>query len=266
MGKIVGEGSDRMFYDTHAHLNAEQFKENLEEVVKEAKEAGVEHINVIGFDRETNLLAQEIAAKNDNLYPTAGLHPTDVNEFTEQDLVVLEEYIKKDVTVGIGECGLDYYWHNDNKDRQKYFFIAQIELARKYHKPLVIHVRDAFQDTYDLLASEMKKGFFTGVMHCFSGSPEMAKRFLDLGLYISLGGPVTFKNAVTPKEVARVVPLDKLLIETDCPYLAPHPYRGKQNKPSYLPLIAKAIAEIKEVSIEEVANYTTLNAKRLFLK
>lgn len=255
-----------MFYDTHAHLNAEQFKDNLEEIVKEAYASGVTYINVVGFNRETNFLAQEIAAKYDNLYPTAGLHPNDVNDFTEEDLVTLEEYVKKEVTVGVGECGLDYYWYKDNKDKQKAFFIAQIELARKYKKPLVIHVRNAFQDTYDIIETEMKKGAFTGVMHCFSGSPEMALRFLNLGLYISLGGPVTFKNAGAPKEVAKIVPLDKLLIETDCPYLAPHPHRGKQNKPSYLPLIAQSIAEIKGISVEEVAKHTTLNAKRLFLQ
>ena len=163
--------------------------------------------------------------------------------------------------MAIGECGLDYYWHKETKTRQIAYFEKQIELAKKYQKPIIIHVRDAFNDSYEVLKKATSDGLLKGVMHCFSGSKEMALRFIDLGFYISLGGPVTFKNARVPKEVAKVVPLDRLMIETDCPYLAPHPYRGKENKPSYLPLIAKEIAEIRNVSLDEVAYHTTNNAK-----
>ncbi len=253
-----------LYYDTHAHLNAENYQDNLNEIIQDAKENNVDYINVIGFDPKTNALANKIA-KDYNLFASAGLHPTDVQHFSESDIKDLEFYLQQDITVAVGECGLDYYWHKDTKDLQSKYFNLQIALAKKYHKPLVIHVRDAFEDTYKILKATSSDGLLKGVMHCFSGSPEMAQRFLDLGLYISLGGPVTFKNAKTPKEVAKLVPLNRLLIETDCPYLAPHPYRGKENKPGYLPLIAREIASIKEISPEELATYTTNNGKKLFL-
>lgn len=253
-----------MFYDTHAHLNADVFNENLEAIIKEANEALVSYINVVGFDPKTNELANKIAKSHEFIYASSGLHPADIDDFSLTDLKEVEEYLKQDVTVAVGECGLDYYWHKETKEKQIEYFKKQIELSKKYQKPLIIHVRDAIQDAYDVLYEASKDGLLQGVMHCFSGSKEMAMRFLDLGLYISLGGPVTFKNAVEPKEVAKIVPLDKLLIETDCPYLAPHPYRGKVNKPAYVPLVAKAIASIKDISIEDVARNTTNNAKKLF--
>ncbi|QVK17411.1 TatD family hydrolase [Mycoplasmatota bacterium] len=253
-----------MFYDTHAHINADNYKDNLTEIINGARENKVNYINVVGFDPKTNALANEIALKYDNLYATCGLHPSDIHLHTEDNLKQLEFYLKQEITVAVGECGLDYYWHKETRDKQIDYFKKQIELSKKYQKPLIIHVRDALSDSYEVLKEASKDGLLKGVMHCFSGSSEMAKQFLDLGLYISLGGPVTFKNAKAPKEVAKIVPLDRLLIETDCPYLAPHPYRGKQNKPAYVTLIADEIAKIKEVSIEEIASATTQNAKRLF--
>jgi len=253
-----------MYYDTHAHLNADTFKDNLAEIINEAYEMEVKYINVVGFDPKTNALANEIALNHDFIYASAGLHPSDIHLFTDTDLKQLEVYLEQDITVAVGECGLDYYWHKESKEKQILFFKKQIELSKIYQKPLIIHVRDAISDCYEVLKEASIDGLLKGVMHCFSGSAEMAQKFIDLGLFISIGGPVTFKNAKTPKEVAKSVPLDRLLIETDCPYLAPHPYRGKQNKPSYVSLVAQEIANIKEISIEEVATYTTRNAKKLF--
>lgn len=253
-----------MFYDTHAHLNADHYQDKLEAIIEDAHENGVSYINVVGFDRKTNALAHKIALSHDNIYASAGLHPSDIQDFTEEDLKTVEDYLKQDITVAVGECGLDYYWNKETKAKQIDFFKKQIDLSKKYRKPLIIHVRDAILDSYDVLKEASKDGLLTGVMHCYSGSSEMAKKFLDLGLYISLGGPVTFKNAKVPKEVAEMVPLDRLLIETDCPYLAPHPYRGKENKPGFLPLIAEKIAEIKSMSVSELALKTTENGKQLF--
>ena len=251
-------------YDTHAHLNAEHYLTKLDDIIKDAKEQGVTLMNVIGFDRLTNKRANEIALSYEGIYASAGLHPVDAHEFNDEDLTLVENYLKQDITVAVGECGLDYYWHKDTKDVQKYFFKEQIKLSKQYKKPLVIHVRDAVEDAYNILEEESKDGKLEGVMHSFSGSVEMAKKFLDLGLYMSLAGPVTFKNAKVPKEIAKYVPLDKLLIETDCPYLTPHPYRGKENKPANVALIAEKIAELRGLSVEEVAEQTTKNAKALF--
>lgn len=253
-----------MYFDTHAHLNADNFRNNLSNIIEEARSVKVDYINVVGFNPKTNDRAIKIATKYENIFATCGLHPTEVQNFTEDNINTLEEYLAIDKTVAIGECGLDYYWHKETKIRQIFFFERQIDLAKKYQKPIIVHVRDAFNDSYDVLKKATNDGKLKGVMHCFSGSKEMALRFIDLGFYISLGGPVTFKNAKVPKEVAKIVPLDRLMIETDCPYLAPHPYRGKENKPSYLPLIAKEIAEIKNVSLDEIAYHTTNNAKKLF--
>ncbi len=253
-----------MFYDTHAHLNAEVFTDNLEDIIKEANEALVSYINVVGFDPKTNELANKIAKTHEFIYASSGLHPVDIENISLSHLKEVEDYLKQDVTVAVGECGLDYYWNKETKAKQIKYFKKQIELSKKYQKPLIIHVRDAIQDAYDILYEASKDGLLQGVMHCFSGSKEMALEFLDLGLYISLGGPVTFKNAVEPIEVAKIVPIDKLLIETDCPYLAPHPYRGKLNKPVYVKIVAEAIASIREMNIEDVATYTTNNAKKLF--
>ncbi|MDF2700975.1 MAG: TatD family deoxyribonuclease [Haloplasmataceae bacterium] len=255
---------NKMFYDTHTHLNADDFKENYDEIIKEANSLNVKYLNIVGFDKNTNFLANQIAKKYENIFASAGLHPTDVNNFDETDLREVENYLKQDITVAVGECGLDYYWHKETRERQIEFFKKQIDLSKKYNKPLIIHVRDAMQDAYDVLYEASKDHKLKGVMHCYSGSSEMANRFVNLGLYISLGGPVTFKNAKEPKEVAKIVPLDRLLIETDCPFLAPHPYRGKQNKPVYVTLVAEEIAALRGLTIEEVGNVTTNNAKRLF--
>lgn len=252
-----------MLFDTHVHLNDEQFNDDLEEVMKRAQEAGVEHMVVVGFNRETIERALQIVEKYDFLYASVGWHPVDAIDMTEEDLMWLEEKARHPKVVAYGEIGLDYHWDKSPKDIQQEVFRKQIRLAKKLRLPLIIHNREATEDIIQVLKEEDAKEI-GGIMHCFSGSAESAKECLRLNFYISLGGPVTFKNAKKPKRVAEQVPLDKLLIETDCPYLAPHPYRGKRNEPAYVKLVAEQIAELKGISYEEVARATTENAKKLF--
>lgn len=252
-----------LLFDTHVHLNADQFQEDIDEVIARAKEAGVERMVVVGFDRLTINRAMELVEKYDFLFASVGWHPVDAIDMTDEDFIWLEELTKHEKVVALGEMGLDYYWDKSPKEVQKEVFRKQIQLAKKVKLPIIIHNREATADIVEILKEEGAEEV-GGVMHCFSGSPEIALECIKMNFYISLGGPVTFKNAKKPKEVAAVVPLDRLLIETDCPYLAPHPYRGKRNEPSYVKLVAEKIAEIKNVSYEEVAKQTTENAKKLF--
>jgi TatD DNase family protein len=252
-----------MFFDTHAHLNAEQYNEDLQEVIDRALSEGISNIVVVGFDRPTIEKAMELTEKYDFIYASIGWHPVDAIDMTEEDLQWIEELSGHPKVVALGEMGLDYYWDKSPKDIQQEVFRKQIRLAKKVKLPIVIHSRDATADIVEILKEE-GAGEVGGIMHCFSGSPEIAQECVDMNFYISLGGPVTFKNAKKPKEVADIIPLEKLLIETDCPYLTPHPHRGKRNEPSYVKLVAEQIAEIKGLSTEEVAQATTENAKKLF--
>lgn len=252
-----------MFFDTHAHLNAEQYNEDLQEVIDRALSEGISNIVVVGFDRPTIEKAMELTEKYGFIYASVGWHPVDAIDMTEEDLLWIEELSSHPKVVALGEMGLDYYWDKSPKDIQKEVFRKQIRLAKKVKLPIVIHNRDATSDIVEILKEE-GAGEVGGIMHCFSGSPEIAQECVDMNFYISLGGPVTFKNAKKPKEVADVIPLEKLLIETDCPYLTPHPHRGKRNEPSYVKLVAEQIADIKGLSTEEVAQATTENAKKLF--
>ncbi|GIN88406.1 hydrolase TatD [Heyndrickxia sporothermodurans] len=252
-----------MLFDTHVHLNDTQYDQDLEGVISNAKEAGISNMVVVGFDRPTINKAMELVEKYDFLYASIGWHPVDAIDMTEQDLLWIEELTAHPKVVALGEMGLDYHWDKSPKEIQKEVFRKQIKLAKKVKLPIIIHNREATQDIVDILKEEDAKEV-GGIMHCFSGSTEIAKECIDMNFYISLGGPVTFKNAKKPKEVALEIPLSHLLIETDCPYLAPHPYRGKRNEPAFVKLVAQQIAEIKGVSLEEVADQTTKNAKRLF--
>lgn len=250
-----------MLFDTHAHLNAKEFNEDLEEVLTRAKDAGVSYMMVIGFDDETNKRAIEIASKYPNIYASVGFHPTIAHEVKDDDFVLLEEQLNHPQVIAVGECGLDLHWHKDTLDRQIEVFKRQIDLSKKYDKPLVIHMRDVTEKMYETLEPYEQ---LSGIMHAFPSSPEMAERFIQLGLHISLGGPVTFKNAKTPKEVAKKVDLSKLLIETDSPFLSPHPFRGKRNEPAKVKLVAEEIAKLRGLSLEDVAKATTKNALTLF--
>lgn len=252
-----------MLFDTHVHLNADQYKDDLEEVIGRAREAGIEYMVVVGFDRGTIQKAMEITEKYDFIYASVGWHPVDAIDMTPEDLEWIEELSSHPKVVALGEMGLDYYWDKSPKEIQQQVFRQQIRLARKVNLPIVIHNRDATEDIVRILKEE-KAEEVGGVMHCFTGSLEVAKQCMDMNMYISFGGPVTFKNAKKPKEVAAAISIDKLLIETDCPYLTPHPYRGKRNEPSYVSYVAEQIAELKQVDYEELAKKTTENAKKLF--
>ncbi|MEY8735335.1 TatD family hydrolase [Peribacillus frigoritolerans] len=252
-----------MLFDTHVHVNAEQFNEDLEDVIDRAKEAGVDNMVVVGFDRPTIIRAMELIETYDFMYAAVGWHPVDAIVMTEDDLQWIEELSNHPKVVAIGEMGLDYHWDKSPKDVQMEVFRKQIRLAKKVGLPIIIHNREATADIVNILKEE-EASRVGGIMHCFSGSAETALECINMNFYISLGGPVTFKNAKKPKEVAAAVPLDRLLIETDCPYLAPHPYRGKRNEPSYVKLVAEQIAEIKQLTFEEVSQATTENAKKLF--
>ncbi len=249
-----------MLFDTHAHLNDNKFKNDLEEVMSRAFEAGVTNIVVNGYDIESSKKAIEIAEKYEGVYATVGIHPGDVDSVNFETYNILRNLLKHEKVVALGEIGLDYYYDTNNYGYQKEVFIKQIEIAEEMKKPVTIHSRDALADTYDILKLYNVKG----IMHCYSGSVEMALKFIDLGFYISLAGPVTFKNAIVPKKVAESVPIEKLLIETDCPYLAPHPFRSKRNEPKYVSYVAREIAEIKNISYEEVCKSTSENARFIY--
>lgn len=252
-----------MFIDTHVHLNADQYEEDLQEVIDRALEAKVERMVVIGFDRKTIERTMQLIEQYDFVYGVIGWHPVDAIDCTQQDLEWIEQLASHPKIVGIGETGLDYYWDKSPKNVQQELFRKQIQLAQKINLPIVIHNRDATGDVVQILREE-NAASVGGVMHCFSGSVETARECIAMNFMISLGGPVTFKNARLPKEVATEIALEHLMIETDAPYLAPHPHRGKRNEPAFVPLIAEEIARLKGLTIEEIAQATTANAKNFF--
>ncbi|WP_027415757.1 TatD family hydrolase [Aneurinibacillus terranovensis] len=253
-----------MLFDTHAHLNDEKFNEDRQDVIARARENGVSLICNIGYNRETITTSLELTRQYDFIYTAIGWHPQDAKTMTDDDLAWIEKLASEEKkVVAIGEIGLDYYWDTSPKDVQHDVFRKQIRLAKKLKLPIIIHDREAHQDIINILREEEAEEV-GGIMHCFSGSPEMATECINMNFYISLGGPVTFKNAKKPKEVAEHVPLDRLLIETDCPYLTPEPYRGKRNESGYVRYVAEKIAGLKNISFEKIAEITTENAKKLF--
>jgi TatD DNase family protein len=250
-----------MLIDTHVHLNDKKFKDDYKEVIERALANDVKKLIVVGYDHKTNKRAIQLAEEYDFIYATVGFHPTDAKNITDQDFEQLIPLLQHPKVVGIGECGMDFYWDKEHIDQQVQVFSRQIELSKEFDLPLIIHMRDASDATYNVLHDYAP---LKGIMHCYSGSADMAQHYMDLGLHISLGGPVTFKNGRVPKEVAKVVPLDKLLVETDAPYLSPHPFRGKRNEPSRVKLVAEEIAKVKGIPYQEVAKVTTKNASDLF--
>jgi len=251
-----------MLTDSHAHLNAAEFAEDRAETIARAREAGVSRIVNIGFNRETIPSSLALAEAYDFIWAAVGWHPQDAKDMRPGDLEWIEELTRHEKVVAIGEIGLDYYWDTSPKEVQDRVFREQIRLARKVGKPIIIHNRDAHHDVVETLKQE-KAAEVGGIMHCFTGSWETAKLCMDMNFYISFGGPVTFKNARQPKEVLAKVPLDRLLLETDSPYLTPHPFRGKRNESAHVRLVAEAAAEIKGLPVEEIARVTTENAIRL---
>lgn len=250
-------------FDTHTHLDAPQFDEDREEVIQRALDAGVSRMINVGFNRETIPSTMKLAETFDFIYAAVGWHPQDAIFMQEGDLDWIASLCSHEKVVAIGEIGLDYYWDTSPKDVQHRVLRQQIGLARELNMPIVIHNRDAHEDIVKILREE-KASEVGGVMHSYSGSWETAKMCLDMGFHLSFGGPITFKNARQPKEVLEQVPMDRLLIETDSPYLTPHPYRGKRNESANVRLVAEAAAQIKGVDIEEIAQITTRNALERF--
>lgn len=242
-----------MMIDTHCHLCKEDY-ENVEEVIKHMEN------NVMiaaGVDDKTNQEVIELCKKYCNVYGAIGIHPSEVNVSNEKSLKFIEEHIMDHKIVAIGEIGLDYHYGIEEKELQKEYFKKQLDLARKYNKTVVIHSRDAIEDTYQIM-KEYKDVKMT--LHCYSGSVNMAKKFLDLDVYFGIGGVVTFKNSRVLKEVVEILPLSHILLETDSPYLTPEPYRGSKNEPKNILLVAEKIAQIKGITVEEVLKETKNNA------
>lgn len=246
-----------MMIDTHCHLSYDDY-DNLEEVIKKMDK---NIIVISGCNNKTNREVIQLCNKHDNIYGTLGIHPEDVENAKTEDLNYIESNLSNPKIVAIGEIGLDYYWVKDNKELQKEWFKKQIELAKKYNKGVVVHSRESIQDTYEILKdSKISKMD----IHCFSASLEMAKEFIKLGARLGIGGVVTFKNCGKLKEVVKHIDLKYLLLETDSPYLSPEPYRGKQNEPFNVYLVAQKIAELKNISVEDVLTQTTKNAIEQF--
>lgn len=243
-----------MLIDTHCHLSKNDY-ENLEEVISQMKE---NTIITSGVSLETNKEVLKLCQEYSNIYGTIGIHPEEINNITEEDFIFLEEHINDPKVVGIGEIGLDYYWVKDNKEDQQRVFIRQLELAKKYNKPVVIHSRDSIQDTYDILKS-MNLNIPIDI-HCYSSSLEMARKFIKLGARLGIGGVLTFKNSDKLKEIVDNIDLKHLLLETDSPYLAPEPIRGTKNVPFNTYFVAKKISEIKGLTVDEVLKITSENA------
>ncbi len=251
-------------FDTHAHLHFPDYADDLDAVLERAHAAGVCGMVTIGTDRETNQAVVALARRLPNVWATVGIHPHDAGDAVEADFAEIEELARSEKrVVGIGEMGLDYFRNLSPPEAQRQVFRRQIHMARDLGKPVVIHCRDAHDDALAILADE-RAGEIGGVMHCFSGDVEIARRCLDLGLFISLAGPVTYKNARALPEVARFVPDDRLVVETDCPYLPPTPHRGKRNEPAYVALTAAFVAELRGVDPEALGATITANAATLF--
>jgi len=251
-------------FDTHAHLHFPDFAEDLDAVLERARAAGVRGMVTIGTDRETTRATVELAKRLPDVWATVGIHPHDAAEATEPDFEDIERLASEEVkVVAFGEMGLDFFRNLSPPDVQRQVFRRQIDIARRARKPLVVHCRDAHAETIAILAEE-RAGETGGVMHCFSGDVEIARRCLDLGLYISLAGPVTYKNARALPDVARFVPEDRLVVETDCPYLPPTPHRGKRNEPAFVALTAALVAELRKDDAERLCDALTANAATLF--
>lgn len=269
--------------DTHCHLEMGQFDPDREQVIRRAKEAGIEAIITVGSDLKGNLGSLDLSKKYDFIYSSIGIHPHDAKDFSDNicaqikkwagdyklsdpgcripDKKITHSLSVKPKVVAIGETGLDYHYDHSPHDIQKKVFRKHIDIAMELGLALIVHSRDAKKDTLEILK---KSGINKGVLHCFSGDMDMAEKVMAMGFYISIAGPVTFKNSKMPAEIVKAIPDSYLLVETDAPYLAPEPHRGKRNEPSYIEMTAQKIADIREVSFEDVARVTTLNAKKLF--
>jgi TatD DNase family protein len=252
-----------MLVDTHCHLDFEDFARDRDEVLGRAKSEGIGFIINVGSSLKGTERAIEIARQNDFVYAAAGIHPHEADRIADRDIELFERYSNSPKIVAIGEIGLDYYKNISSKDNQKRLFIRLLELAKRKGLSVIIHNRDAHKDVVSILKEVMGESI-KGVMHCFSGDENVLKECLDLGMFVSFTCNLTFKNAQRLREIAKKVPLDRLLLETDAPFLAPQIFRGRRNEPAYVKYLAEEIAKIKGLGFEEVARVTTDNAKRLF--
>ncbi|MHC4182091.1 MAG: YchF/TatD family DNA exonuclease [Planctomycetota bacterium] len=251
-----------MIVDTHAHLDFPDFQNDVDEVIKRAEEIGIEYLINVGVNVESSIKSVELAKRYNRIYASVAIHPHDASNVSKEDWLQLEALSGQNKVVAIGETGLDYYRNRSKKDDQKRLFRQHIELAKKKDLPVIIHNRDASSDCLEIVRSY--NGKIKGVIHCFSGSKEVAKEFMELGFYISFAGPVTFPNANSLREVVKSVPVERLLLETDCPFLAPQPKRGERNEPSYLKYTIPVFAELHKLSVEDIKRITTHNAKKFF--
>lgn len=252
-----------MLIDTHAHLQDKEFKKDLPEVLQRAREAGLEKIICIGYDYETSVEAVELARRYSQVHAVVGVHPHDAKTLSGVVLQKLYTLARDPQVVAIGETGLDFYRNLSSREEQSKAFVAQIKLAQELYKPIVIHDRDAHQEVLDIIKQE-KAGRNEGIMHCYSGHLPLALELMKEGFFISFAGPLTFKNSKNTQEVAAKIAMDRILIETDCPYLTPEPCRGKRNEPAYVSYTARKLAEIRRKKEEEIAYITNLNAKRVY--
>ena len=251
-----------MIFDSHAHYDSSQFQEDREELLNSMQENGVGTILNSGASWKSVTEVVELAEKYPFLYAAVGIHPDEVGDLNEERFEFLKKQCQHEKVVAVGEIGLDYYWDNESHEVQKKWFVKQLELARELDLPVIIHSRDAAEDTLNIMR-EHGKGL-RGVIHCFSYSKELAEEYIKMGFHIGIGGVVTFKNGKKLKEIAASIPLGRILLETDCPYLAPEPHRGKRNSSLYVPHIAQEIADLRGITYEEVVAQTEKNAKELF--
>lgn len=254
-----------MFIDTHAHLDDKRFSEDFDDVCKRIHDNQITKVINVGYNYQSSKRSFDLANRYDWIQCTVGYHPHDAKTADEAGYQQLRHWTESPEVIAIGEIGLDYYYDHSPREVQQQVFRQQIRIAKEVGLPVIIHNRDAHQEVYDILSEEGAKEV-GGIMHCYSGSYEMAKRFIDLNFFISLAGPVTFKNAKTVKDIARNIPLEYLLIETDSPYLTPEPHRGKRNEPSYVRLVAEEIANLREIDVITLAKATSDNAIRALPK
>lgn len=251
-----------MIFDTHAHYDDAQFDSDREALLSSMPDLGVTTIVNVSSTLESCEKCVEFARKYPYVYAAVGVHPDEVGALNEETFAAMEALLDNDRVVAVGEIGLDYYWDNESHELQKKWFVRQLELARRHHLPIIIHSREAAADTMEIMKVHAQG--LEGVIHCYSYSREQAEEYVKMGFYIGIGGVLTFKNAKKLKEVAAAIPLERIVLETDCPYLAPEPFRGKRNQSSYIRYVAEKLAEIKEMTVEEVIAVTEANAKKMY--
>ena len=252
-----------MIFDTHAHYDDEAFDEDRDEVLTSLRERGVGTVVNVGASMEGSRRSVSLSEEYEFVYSAVGVHPDEVGELREEDMEWMREQLQKPKVVAVGEIGLDYYWDKEGHDLQKKWFLRQLKLAKELKKPVIIHSREAAADTMELLKANYH-GEMPMVMHCYSYSPEMASEYLKMGFYLGIGGVLTFKNAKKLKEVVEIAPIERLLLETDCPYLAPVPNRGKRNDSTNIHYVAEELARLKGMTSEEVIRITEENARRFY--